>query len=71
MVFWTRGGESFMLQAECFQKKTLWKMRNRHFRLFRDDFAWGLYGGGLNGKYQSFVRDPSFWPALHTLQQFS
>jgi hypothetical protein len=34
-----------------------------------------LYGGclewGLNGKCQSFVRDPSFWPALYTPQQFS
>jgi hypothetical protein len=25
---------------------------------------------GLAGKYQSFVRDLSFWPALHTPQQF-
>jgi hypothetical protein len=69
-VLWTPDDESFMLQAEKIQK-TLWKMRNRHFRLFWHDFVWGLYGGGLNGKCQSFVRDLSFWPALHTPQQFS
>ena len=26
---------------------------------------------GLNGKCRCFVRDPSFWPALYTPQQFS
>ncbi len=45
--------------------------RNRHFYLFWAVFVWGLYGGGLNGKCQSFVRDLNFWMALHTPQQFS
>ena len=59
-----------MLQT-AYCRKTLWKMRNRYFRLFWDDFVWGLFGGGLNRKCQCFVRDPSFWPALHTPRQFS
>jgi hypothetical protein len=71
MVFWRLDGQSFMLQAKYLQKKNMWKMRNRHFRLFRDDFVWGSFGGGLNEKCQSFVRNPSFWPVLYTSQQFS
>ena len=41
------------------------------FYMFWAGFVWGLYGGGLTGKCRSFVRDLSFWPALHTPQQFS
>ena len=69
-MFWTPGDESYMLDAEKFQK-TLRFLRNRHFYLFWGGFVWGLYGGVLNGKCQSFVRDLSFWPALHRPQQFS
>jgi hypothetical protein len=53
-VFWTPDGESFMLQTEYF-RKTLWKMSSRHFRLFWDDFVWGLYGGGFNANLLSAI----------------
>jgi hypothetical protein len=46
-------------------------LRNRHFYLFWGGFVWGLYGGGLTIKCQSFVRDLSFWPARRTPRQFS
>ena len=59
-----------MLHAKYFQK-TLWDRRNRHFYLFWAGFVWGLYGGGLTGKCQSFVRNLNFWPARHTPRQFS
>ena len=39
--------------------------------LFWGGFVCGLYGEGLIGKYQFFVRDLSFWPVLHTPRQFS
>jgi hypothetical protein len=41
------------------------------FYMFWGGFVWGLYGGGLTGKCQSFVRDLSFWPARRTPRQFS
>jgi hypothetical protein len=59
-----------MLHAEYF-RKTLRFLRNRHFYLFWGGFVWGLHGGGLTGKCQSFVRDLSFWPARRTPRQFS
>ena len=52
-------------------KKTLRFSRNRHFYLVWGGFVWGLNGGGLTGKCQSFARDPSFWPACHTPRHFS
>ena len=69
-MFWTPGAESYMLHAKFFQK-TLHFLRNRHFYLFWAGFVWGLYGGGLTGKCQSFVRNLNFWPARHTPRQFS
>ena len=69
-MFWTPGAESYMLHAKYFQK-TLHFLRNRHFYLFWGGFVWGLYGGGLTGKCQSFVRNLNFWPARHTPPQFS
>jgi hypothetical protein len=54
-----------------FPQKTCTFLRNRHFYLFWGGFVWGLYGGGLNRKCLSFVRDLSFCPARHTPQQFS
>jgi hypothetical protein len=59
-----------MTQAGKFLK-TLHFLRNRHFYLFWAGFFMGFYGGGLSRNYQSFVRDLSFWPALHTPWQFS
>ena len=59
-----------MLHAKYFQK-TLHFSRNRDFYLFWGGFVWGLYGGGLTGKCQSFVWDLSFWPALRTPWQIS
>ena len=62
------------VRASCCKRnifrKTLWKMRNRNFRLFWDDFVLGCMKG-LDIKCRSIVRDPSFWPALHTPQRFS
>jgi hypothetical protein len=62
------------VRASCckrnISRKTLWKMRNRNFRLFWDDFVLGCMEG-LDIKCRSFVRDPSFLPALHTPQLFS
>ena len=46
-------------------------LRDRHFYLFWGGFVWGLYGGGLTGKCQSFVRNLNFWPARRTPRQFS
>ena len=69
-MFWTPDGESYILHAEYFQK-TLCDRRNRHFYLFWAGFVWGLYGGGLTGKCQSFVRNLNFWPARRTPRQFS
>ena len=69
-VFWTPDDESYMLDANFFQK-TLCDWGNRHFYLFLAGFVWGLYGGGLTGKCQSFGRDLNFWPAPHTPRQFS
>jgi hypothetical protein len=59
-----------MLHAEIFSK-TLHFLRNRHFYLFLGGFVWGLYGGGLTEKCQSFGRDLNFWPARRTPRQFS
>jgi hypothetical protein len=56
---------------ETFFKKTLHFLRNRHFYLFWGGFVCGLYRGGLNGKYQSFVHNLNVWPARHTPPQFS
>ena len=69
-MFRTPDGESYILHAEYFQK-TLHFLRNRHFYLFWGGFVWGLYGGGLTWKCQSFVRNLSFWPARRTPRQFS
>jgi hypothetical protein len=69
-VFWTPDDESFMLHAEIFSK-TLHFLRNRHFYLFLGGFVWGLYGGGLTEKCQSFGRDLNFCPAPRTPRQFS
>ena len=55
---------------EFFLKKTLCDWRDRHYYLFWAGFVYGLYGGGLAGKCQSFGRDLNFWPALHRPQQF-
>jgi hypothetical protein len=56
---------------EIFQKKNLVPLEKSTFYLFWAGFVGGLYGGGLNRKCQSFVRDLNFWAALHTPQQFS
>jgi hypothetical protein len=71
-VFWTPDGESYMYIVHAkFFKKTLHFLRNRHFYLFRGGFIWGLYGGGLTGKCQSFAHNLNLWPSRHTPQQFS